>query len=81
MRMNGPSVASGMGTCGFVGPIGLYSGWVADIASGAKLAITSHDWIGMALICVVLPAVLTPLIAIPFRKIKWIKDGDLKLNL
>ncbi|GMO49489.1 MAG: PTS sugar transporter subunit IIC [Termitinemataceae bacterium] len=81
MRMNGPAVASGMGTCGFVGPIGLYSGWVADIASGAKIAITAHDWTGMALVCVVIPAILTPLISIPFRKIHWIKDGDLKLDL
>lgn len=41
--MNDPSggVASGMGTCGLVGPIGVYAGWVADVASGAKAAITA----------------------------------------
>ena len=39
------------------------------------------DWIGMLLICIVLPAVLTPLFALPLRKIGWIKDGDLKLDL
>jgi uncharacterized membrane protein len=81
LRMNGPAVASGMGTCGLVGPIGLYSGWIADIASGAKNAITGFDWAGLVLICFVLPAVLTPLIAIPCRRLKWIKDGDLKLDL
>mgnify|MGYP003043021861 FL=1 len=33
LKMNGPAIASGMGTCGLVGPLGVYSGWVADIAS------------------------------------------------
>ena len=68
MEMNGAAVASGMGTCGFVGQIGVYTGWVQDMASGAKAAITPMDWIGMILICFVLPAVLTCVIAIPFRK-------------
>lgn len=81
MKMNGAAVASGMGTCGFVGQIGVYTGWVNDIASGAKAAITPMDWIGMVLICFVLPAVLTWLIAIPFRKYGWIKENDLKLDL
>lgn len=81
LQNNGEAVASGMGTCGFVGQIGVYSGWVADIASGAKEAITAFDWIGLVLISFVLPAVLTYLIAIPFRKLNWIKDGDLKLDL
>ena len=81
LQNNGEAVASGMGTCGFVGQIGVYSGWVADVASGAKDAITAFDWIGLVLISFVLPAVLTYLIAIPFRKLNWIKDGDLKLDL
>jgi len=81
LEMNDPSggVASGMGTCGFVGQIGVWTGWVNDVATGAKAAITGFDWLGLVLICFVLPAVLTPLIAIPFRKIGWIKEGDLKL--
>ena len=81
MEMNGAAVASGMGTCGFVGQIGVYTGWVNDITSGAKAAITPMDWIGMALICFILPAVFTWLIAIPFRKYGWIKENDLKLDL
>lgn len=80
LQMNGAAVASGMGTCGFVGQIGIYSGWVSDVASGAKSAITPMDWIGLLLICFVLPAVLTWLIAIPFRKIGWIKENDLKID-
>jgi len=81
-QMNDPSggVASGMGTCGMVGPIGVYAGWVNDVAIGVKSAITGTDWLGMALICFVLPAVLTWLIGIPCRKMGWIKEGDLKLD-
>ena len=81
-QMNDPSggVASGMGTCGMVGPIGVYAGWVNDVATGAKTAITGMDWLAMLLICLVLPAVLTWLIGIPCRKLGWIKVGDLKLE-
>jgi len=39
------------------------------------------DWIGLLLIAIVLPAVLTLLFAWPLRKMGWIKDGDLKLDL
>ena len=81
LQMNGSPVSSGMGTCGFVGQIGVYTGWVNDVASGAKAAITGFDWLGLILISFVLPAVLTWLFAIPLRKWGWIKDGDLKLDL
>ena len=81
LEMNGAPVSSGMGTCGLVGQIGVYTGWVNDVASGAKAAITGTDWLGLVLISFVLPAVLTWLIAIPLRKWGWIKDGDLKLDL
>ena len=81
-QMNDPAggVASGMGTCGMVGPIGVYAGWVNDVATGAKTAITGADWLALALICIVLPAVLTWLIGIVCRRLGWIKDGDLKLD-
>ena len=77
--MNGAPVSSGMGTCGFVGQIGVYSGWVADVAAGTKAAITGMDWLGLILICFVLPAILAPLINGICRKLGWVKDGDLKL--
>lgn len=82
LQMNDPAsaVASGMGTCGLVGQIGVYAGWVADVASGAKASITGFDWLGLVLISFVLPAILTPLIAAPMRKAGWIKDGDLTLS-
>lgn len=81
LEMNGAAVASGMGTCGLVGQIGVYTGWINDISAGLKASITAKDWIGLILICFILPAVLTPLIAIPLRKAGWIKDGDMKLEL
>ena len=81
LEMNGAPVSSGMGTCGLVGQIGVYTGWVNDVAAGTKAAITGMDWLGLVLISFVLPAVLTWLIAIPLRKCGWIKDGDLKLDL
>lgn len=81
MEMNGAAVASGMGTCGLVGQIGLYTGWVNDIANQTKAAITTMDWIGMILVCFLLPGVLTWLFGLFFRKIGWIKENDLKLDL
>ena len=81
MEMNGAAVSSGMGTCGLVGQIGVYSGWVQNIADGVKTSITAFDWIGLILVSFVLPAVLCAAFGYAFRKIGWIKDGDLKLDL
>lgn len=80
MEMNGAAVSSGMGTCGFVGQIGLYTGWVQDVANGVKDAITMTDWAGMVLVCFVLPAVICTLLGNFFRKKGWIKPGDLTLS-
>ena len=80
LRMNGAPVSSGMGTCGLVGPIGVYTGWVNDVASGAKTAITAMDWIGLVLICIVLPACIALGIDFVVRKLGWVQDGDMKLS-
>ena len=74
LEMNGAPVSAGMGTCGFVGQIGVITGW-------ADKTVTAMDWIGLVLICFVLPAVLTWLISLPLRKWGWIKENDLKLDL
>ena len=79
-EMNGAAVSSGMGTCGLVGQIGVYTGWVSDIAAGTKAAITPMDWAAMVLLCFVLPAVLSVVFCEVERKLGWIKEGDLKLN-
>lgn len=81
MQMNGAAVSSGMGTCGLVGQIGVYTGWLNDISAGVKDAVTAMDWLGLILICFVLPAVLTWLISLPMRKAGWIGENDLTLDL
>ena len=49
------------------------------MAAGTKEAITGFDWLGLVLICLVLPAVLSLIIHFFVRKAGWVKDGDLKL--
>ena len=80
LRMDGAAVSSGMGTCGLVGQIGVYTGWVNDVAAGTKTAITAMDWIGLFMISFVLPAILCPLLGLIGRKLGWIHDGDMKLK-
>ncbi len=85
LEMNGAAINSGMGTCGLCGPIGVWTGWMAPVESAIEKGATvinptAFDWIGLVLIAIVLPAVLTPLLAWPLRRIGWIKDGDLALN-
>ena len=80
LQMNGTAVSSGMGTCGFVGQIGVYTGWMNDIAAGTKTAVTAMDWAGLFLISFILPAVLCPLINMFVRKLGWVKDGDMTLS-
>ena len=75
LEMNGPAVSSGMGTCGLVGQIGVYTGWIE-----AGKTITAFDWVGLVLVCFVLPAVLSVVFCEILRKWGWIKDGDLKLD-
>ena len=83
LQMNDPAggLSSGMGTCGFVGQIGVYSGWVSDVANGTKAAITAMDWLGLVLICFVLPAILSWVFCQVLRKWGWIRENDLKLEL
>lgn len=70
-RMENIPTGSGMGTCGLVGPIGVYT------AMGGGLRM----WLGILLVCFVLPAILTLIIGELLRKANWIKPGDLKLDL
>lgn len=70
-RMENISTAAGMGTCGLVGPIGVYTA----MGSGTNM------WLGILLVCFVLPAILTFVFGEILRKIGWIQKGDLKLDL
>ncbi len=84
LEMNGAPVSSGMGTCGLVGQIGVWTGWLAPseraVSNGAA-AITPGvmEWLGLILISFVLPAVLCWAFGRFFRKIGWIREGDLTL--
>lgn len=80
LQMNGAPVSSGMGTCGLVGQIGVYTGWVADVAAGNKAGITGFDWLGLILVSFVLPAVICPLINMVLLRVGWVHDGDMKLS-
>lgn len=65
-------VSAGMGTCGLVGPLGVIT------------ATAERDWffwLGLIMICFVLPALLSLLFAALLRRLGWIKDGDMKLAL
>ena len=85
LEMNGPPVSSGMGTCGLVGQIGVWTGWLSPspqaLANGAA-AITpgAMDWLGLVLISFVLPAALCWAFGLLFRRAGWIGDGDLTLQ-
>ncbi len=64
-------VSAGMGTCGLVGPIGIF----------AETGFSALSIIGVILLGVILPGALSLLISEFMRKLGWIKAGDLKLEL
>ena len=63
-------VSAGMGTCGLVGPIGIIS------SSGSSVRV----WLGIVLLCIILPAGLSVLFTEIMRKAGWIRDGYMKLD-
>lgn len=83
MRNNGAAISSGMGTSGLVGPIGIITGWTGMPAEYVQIqgSITLLDWIGMLMVCFILPLLITWLIGKVFRKKGWIQPGDLKIDL
>lgn len=64
-------IGSGMGTCGLVGPLGV----ITAMPDGGQ-----RMWWGILLICFVLPAMLTWIFGWVFRKLNWIKDGELRIE-
>ena len=84
MQMNGTPISAGMGTCGFVGPIGVITGWFApgEEAAAKGLAAISPgfgDWLGLLLVCIVLPAAISFFVSEFMRKKGIIQEGDYKL--
>ena len=85
LQMNGAAINSGMGTCGLCGPIGVWTGWMAPSEKAVRLGLTAmpptaFDWLGVALICFILPAILSWVFCEILRKMGWIKEGDLALD-
>lgn len=85
LEMNGAAINSGMGTCGLCGPIGVWTGWLepsADAVANGAVALdpTWFDYLGLVLVCFVLPAVICWALGLLCRKLGWIKEGDLKLD-
>ena len=93
LQMNGAPINSGMGTSGLCGPIGCIVGWFApseraltvgdsmgvDIA--AAYANPAVQWIGLLMICVVIPAAVSLLVSELMRKKGWISEGDYRLDI
>lgn len=67
---------SGMGTAGLVGPIDMIFEMI-----GTQDCNVGFTLLWVALFCFVFPAALTLAIGELFRKIGWIKYGDLKLDM
>ena len=85
LEMNGAAINSGMGTCGLCGPIGIWTGWLSPaedaLAEGAAaIDPTWFDYLGLVLICFVLPAVICWALGLVCRRLGWIREGDLKLD-
>lgn len=72
LRLENVGVAAGMGTCGLVGPLGVLNqmGWDNPMV-----------WLSLTLVCILLPALLSLLFSEGMRKLGWIKENDLKLDL
>ena len=75
LEQNGFAIASGMGTCGLVGPIGVIVGWVNE--GGA----TARDIVGLILVAIVVPALVAWAVSELMRRRGLIQPGDYQLEL
>lgn len=69
------SAAAGTGTSGLVAPLGVLTA-MSDAGYPA-----GEIWIKIIIFCFIAPGILTFIISEIFRKLGWIKDGDLKLDI
>ena len=77
LRMYGAAINSGMGTCGLLGPIGLILGWYGG---EYPATVGVMDWVGLVLVCFVLPALIAWAVCLLLRRIGWVKENDLLLS-
>ncbi len=64
-------VSAGMGTCGLVGPLGILT----------DMGASSNTLVGIVVVCILAPAVLSLIFSEILRKVGWIKENDMKLDL
>ena len=64
-------VSAGMGTCGMVGPIGVF----------ADMGFNVTSIFGVLFLCIVAPAVLSLVFNEIMRKMGWVRTGDMQLDL
>ena len=76
LKMYGVAINSGMGTCGLLGPIGVVLGWYGGSYPDA---VGFLDWLGLVLLCFILPALICYGLGLLLRRIGWIKENDLLL--
>ena len=69
-RLECSGISAGMGTCGLVGPIGIL----------ADSGMSAGTWIGILLLCVILPGVISLAVSEIMRKTGWIRPSDMKLE-
>ena len=79
LKMYGAAINSGMGTCGLLGPLGLILGWY-DKSNGYTGEVTALHWIGLVLVCFVLPALLSFIFNEILRRVGLVKDGYMRLE-
>jgi len=79
LRMYGAAINSGMGTCGLLGPIGLILGWISP-ENGYTGEVGVLQWVGLVLVCFILPALLSFIFNEILRKVGLVKDGYMKLE-
>jgi len=75
LKMTNNPAGSGMGTCGFVGQITTFQTMTFE---GVDAWIVTLEIVAMHF---VLPALVSFFFSETMRKLKWIKDGDMKLEL
>ena len=70
LKLTCTGASAGMGTAGLVGQIGTIE----------SMGVSSWQaWVGVFVLEIIAPAILVFLIDLVFRKLNWIKEGDLKI--
>lgn len=74
-KMESVTVAAATGTSGLVSPLGVLAGMTEAGYPAGEI------WLKIIIFCFVAPAILTWIFSEIFRKLGWIKPGDLKLDI